>query len=435
MNVIYRKYGSFLLAFLLAATFAVAQDNPSEATEKQIQRLREEIARLQSEIDQTSKSEQTLQGKVTDLTRKIELKRKLSLELKQALALSKGKVKTSQSKSEIAKQEFSRAAGRAETAEQRLLHLREILREQAIHLYQYNRTPFWAKLLSGESLSNLLRKQRYVSIVGRAEGNAIAGISSQRRLFQSEAQELSQIHQQYRSELNRYMSEYNKQKKLQESAADQEQQLLADAAKQRKQIEQLRTDRSKKEELLRERQQAIAQIESIISRSIAARDRQSKEPTTTKPKPTASRQGTKQTPRPVPTASATRGAFAWPVKGPVVTRFGWQQGGAYGTTTESPGIEVKADRGTPVAAAAGGVVAQVTWLRGFGTTVILEHSGGTYTVYSHLGTASVDNGDVVNRGETIGTIGESEPGTNPTLHFEVWHRRAKQDPLNWLEPR
>ena len=69
----------------------------------------------------------------------------------------------------------------------------------------------------------------------------------------------------------------------------------------------------------------------------------------------------------------------------------------------------------------------------YGTTVIVQHGGGDYSVYGSLGRADVRRGAQVRRGQAIGTVGAADPDLGPHLHFEI--RRAKGvavDPLEWL---
>ena len=63
------------------------------------------------------------------------------------------------------------------------------------------------------------------------------------------------------------------------------------------------------------------------------------------------------------------------------------------TTTENPGIDIKGRPGSSIKAVMGGVVTTITYIRGYGTTIIIDNGGGFYTVYSHVTNiqTSVDN--------------------------------------------
>ncbi|MFM7144677.1 MAG: murein hydrolase activator EnvC family protein [Alphaproteobacteria bacterium] len=121
--------------------------------------------------------------------------------------------------------------------------------------------------------------------------------------------------------------------------------------------------------------------------------------------------------------------FAWPIDGPVSSKFGPRG------RTHHDGIDIAVPRGTPVHAAAGGVVIFTGELRGYGNTVIVEHPSGLTTVYAHLASVSPATGARVRRGETIGTVGETGRTTGPNLHFEVRRNRIARDPLAFLPER
>ncbi len=126
-----------------------------------------------------------------------------------------------------------------------------------------------------------------------------------------------------------------------------------------------------------------------------------------------------------------KGNLRWPVSaGSIVARFGPQQHPTLRTVTYNTGIDIAVDAGTPVSAVAGGEVATINWLPGYGNLIILNHQNGYRTVYTHLGEISVVQGQRVAEGALIGTSGDSLDG--PRLHFELWKDREKQNPELWL---
>lgn len=93
------------------------------------------------------------------------------------------------------------------------------------------------------------------------------------------------------------------------------------------------------------------------------------------------------------------------------------------------GIDFSAPYGTPVVAAASGDVIisrPIGWNGGYGTYVVINHSNGTQTLYSHLGGIIVSQGSSVVQGQVIGYSGSTGKSTGPHLHFEV---RGAQNPF------
>lgn len=75
----------------------------------------------------------------------------------------------------------------------------------------------------------------------------------------------------------------------------------------------------------------------------------------------------------------------------------------------------------------------ITYLRGFGTTLIIDHGDGYYTVYAHLGDVWIRPTEEVEAGRVIGSVGSSGGTAEPVLHFQVWHKRTKENPARWLK--
>jgi murein DD-endopeptidase MepM/ murein hydrolase activator NlpD len=97
------------------------------------------------------------------------------------------------------------------------------------------------------------------------------------------------------------------------------------------------------------------------------------------------------------------------------------------------GIDVLADEGTAVrAAAAGKVIFAGQGPEEYGLTVIVWHSGRWTTTYSYLSKITVKEGDPVGAGERIGLIGETGLAEEPQLHFEIRRNKIAQDPARYL---
>jgi murein DD-endopeptidase MepM/ murein hydrolase activator NlpD len=122
-------------------------------------------------------------------------------------------------------------------------------------------------------------------------------------------------------------------------------------------------------------------------------------------------------------------AFAWPVRGRILARYGPQDGGRH-----NDGINIAAPRGAPFLAAENGVVAYVgSELKGYGQLVLVKHADGWVTAYAHADTVAVRLGETVRRGQAIGRIGETGAVDQPQLHFEIRKGTNAVDPLQMLE--
>lgn len=126
-----------------------------------------------------------------------------------------------------------------------------------------------------------------------------------------------------------------------------------------------------------------------------------------------------------------RGDLAWPVTGPVVSRFGRSNAGRFGTAIVRNGIEVAAAEGTGARAVHEGRVAYAAPFAGFGVLVIVDHGDSAFSLYGHLSEATVATGTIVKAGDTVGRVGLA-PAGEAALYFEVRIDGRPVDPLQWL---
>jgi len=124
--------------------------------------------------------------------------------------------------------------------------------------------------------------------------------------------------------------------------------------------------------------------------------------------------------------------FIWPLLGDVVSGFGWRIHPVLGTWHHHNGIDIDVPEGTVVHAAASGNVYFTGDQEGYGTTVILEHPDGFYTIYGHLSVVYVHQGQFVEVGQQIAESGNTGISSGPHLHFEIRNGEFPVDPLRYL---
>ncbi|MGE4312678.1 MAG: murein hydrolase activator EnvC [Pseudobdellovibrionaceae bacterium] len=118
-----------------------------------------------------------------------------------------------------------------------------------------------------------------------------------------------------------------------------------------------------------------------------------------------------------------------PVQGNIASGFGPKA-----DTLQNDGINIVAVRGAPVRAAENGVVIYAGEdLASYGKLILVKHEGGLVTAYAHQDKFLVTKGQVVNRGQTIGTVGSSGNVQTPQLHFEVRKGSKPVNPTTYLE--
>lgn len=116
----------------------------------------------------------------------------------------------------------------------------------------------------------------------------------------------------------------------------------------------------------------------------------------------------------LPEGSPSFNGYIWPSKGELTSGYGWRWGRMHA------GIDIAADIGTPIFAAADGVIEFSGWNSGgYGNLVEIRHPDGSMTRYAHLNATLVQDGQKVKQGEQIGEMGSTGYSTGPHLHFEV----------------
>jgi len=129
------------------------------------------------------------------------------------------------------------------------------------------------------------------------------------------------------------------------------------------------------------------------------------------------------------------GKLSWPVEGRIINKFGSIRNPETGTVTENVGIDIQASSGTKVESVLDGVVSTITYIRGHGNIVIIDHGGGFSTVYAHIEKIKVSENEYVQMGNSIATVAVPAAGSIAKLHFEVWGNQEKLNPEKWLASR
>ena len=119
--------------------------------------------------------------------------------------------------------------------------------------------------------------------------------------------------------------------------------------------------------------------------------------------------------------------------GSLGSSFGWRVDPITGQSALHTGLDFQADPGTPIIAAAGGVVITQEYHPAYGNLVEVDHGNDLVTRYAHASAVFVRQGDLVKRGQKIAEVGSTGRSTGPHLHFEVLVQGIPQDPQKFLD--
>lgn len=112
--------------------------------------------------------------------------------------------------------------------------------------------------------------------------------------------------------------------------------------------------------------------------------------------------------------------------------FGWRIDPLNGRSALHTGLDFPSPRGTPILAAAGGVVVTQQYHPEYGNMVEVDHGNEVISRYAHSSRVLVKKGDIVRRGQKIAEVGTTGRSTGPHLHFEVLVQGVFQDPQKFL---
>lgn len=126
------------------------------------------------------------------------------------------------------------------------------------------------------------------------------------------------------------------------------------------------------------------------------------------------------------------GSFLWPCSGPITSGYGWRVHPVFGTRRYHSGLDIGVDTGTPIHAAANGVIVYSGWMGGYGYAIMIDHGGGLVTIYAHNSRLAVSEGQHVAQGQLVAYAGSTGYSTGPHCHFEVRLHGEVVNPLNYL---
>ena len=379
------------LAFALpVAASAQSAEARIRAQREELDRIRRERADLESRMANLRGNVHELQEEVANLDRQREATERVIQTLDRQLAAITTEVDQTTSRVDKAEREL---AGRRSSLERRLVDI-------------YKRGPLYSAeaLLTARSFGELVARYKYLH-----------ELATQDRVLVTRVQILRDQVFRQRADLVRLRSAVEENRMDKQVEEDRLARLRGERTTNLRQVE-----RSAQQIL--DRLAALRASESKLTNVIASIESDRRRSAATRP----------NAPRETSTLrTSDLGRLDWPVDGTVLYRFG-RVVNPNNTTTRWNGIGIAAVTGTPVRAVAPGNVVSVGQLGTYGLTVIVQHGAGDYSVYASLNNASVRTGSTIRKGDTIGTVGTSDPDLRPHLHFEIRPQGRAVDPESWL---
>ena len=378
-----RRSSLYLLAFL----FFYGLQLDAASVNKDLEGIKRKIERERQGINQVRKREGSVLQALGKIERDLEKKTKDLNAANSKLASILG------------------AMQQKETEAQRLRisldQRRELLMKRAVALYRWHRGGGPFVLLSGEvPLGVLLQRKHYLE----------ATVFFDRELVEKLNDEVT-YQENVKRELAHKKEELSQQRRL---LAEVQDSVRKDGEKKKQLLASLRQEKDGRVRALKELEQAALRLQKMIEEM--------------------SRRGVGKVPElPAGTGlDAMRGKLEWPVRGQVTGGFGKTKHPEFATEVFRKGIDIEAPIGEEIRAVEKGRVVFAERFSGYGKMVIIDHGERYFSVYAHLSEILKKTGDAVQRGETLGTVGDSDSLAGSRLYFEMRKDGKSIDPLPWF---
>lgn len=370
------------LALLAAATPALAEQ---QVTPGQIKALKEEIADIDDWLADAEEDRSSLERQLAGLEQEIGRLTRERRELREQAREQQQRL------TELGEEE----AELTRTLESQ----RDSLKKQIRAAWMEGDAPAVKVLLNEINPDKIARTMTYYEYLSRDTVERLEAFAANLRQLKETQRQVSAGRVRL-AELEQNVAD--RQQQLNNSKSEREQTLAAlkaDISDRRNERQELEADRKRLEKLLKEVEEAIANI-----------------PTPNESDPFGS----------------LRNKLPWPAEGKVVNSFG--ESYASGKLRYN-GLLINTKEEGDIKAVHYGRVVFANWLRGFGLMTILDHGDGYMTLYGHSSSLYTSPGDWVEAGEAIAQAGRTGGTDDPAVYFEVRHNGKPDNPRRWLGNR
>ena len=381
-----------LVFFLFSIGFLFAQEKNFEEeiehTEKQIQLLQASIKKNNEEIQKVTSQEKTT-SQLLSITRK-------------NIKDSRNLITAYDKKLNLYSLQLTNLQNAVDKNNKEIVTIKDNYKERSINIYKKKNTKMNSSIFTANSLSQAVYRIKYYNILSNINQEMLDKLKTTQFYNEKKKIEIKQLLNNVNSDKKSKENELNsldQKKKYQEELLirlqKEKQSIQAEITKQNTQInalEQLRkTILEQKKQYDTEQLDKLKKIKSNIKEF--------------------------------------KGKLIWPVDGKIVKGFGPQWNSKLNTTLHNPGVDITANPTASVRSVFDGLVTTITFISGYGTTVIVDHDDGYFTVFTHLDNLLVTKNMLVKEGQKIGFISKE----SQVVHFEIWGNNQTLNPKEWLK--
>lgn len=277
---------------------------------------------------------------------------------------------------------------------------KKYLRERLRILYKQQYGNYALSLISAKDYQDLIRRSKYISLAAYQDSRIVG---------------------EYRNKLTKIISKKKDMEALQstlrknkEVAQKKNKALHIDRTNKDKLLAAIRSKRSTYEKIIKELEKSSRKLQSLIQKLEK-----------------------RSIPRSVRGKGirASRGQLPWPVNGKVLIPFGKYKDPKFKITVFKNGVELGASPGETPKAVASGRVVYADWFKGYGLLLIINHGNGYHSLYGNLSEIFHKTGDIINKANAVGIVGNSRMLNVPALYFEIRYKGKPVNPAKWLKKK
>ena len=380
-----------LVFFLFSIGFLFAQEKNFEEeiehTEKQIQLLQASIKKNNEEIQKVTSQEKTT-GQLLSITRK-------------NIKDSRNLITAYDKKLNLYSLQLTNLQNAVDKNNKEIVTIKDNYKERSINIYKKKNTKMNSSIFTANSLSQAVYRIKYYNILSNINQEMLDKLKTTQFYNEKKKIEIKQLLNNVNGDKKSKENELNsldKKKKYQEKLLiklqKEKQSIQTEITKQNTQINAL--EQLRKTILEQKKQYDIEQLDQL--KKIKSNIKEFK------------------------------GKLIWPVDGKIVKGFGPQWNSKLNTTLHNPGVDIAANPTASVRSIFDGLVTTITFIAGYGTTVIIDHDDGYFTVFTHLDNLLVTKNMLVKEGQKIGFISKE----SQVVHFEIWGNNQTLNPKEWL---
>ena len=381
-----------LVFFLFSIGFLFAQEKNFEEeiehTEKQIQLLQASIKKNNEEIQKVTSQEKTT-GQLLLITRK-------------NIKDSRNLITAYDKKLNLYSLQLTNLQNAVDKNNKEIVTIKDNYKERSINIYKKKNTKMNSSIFTANSLSQAVYRIKYYNILSNINQEMLDKLKTTQFYNEKKKIEIKQLLNNVNGDKKSKENELNsldKKKKYQEK-------LLVELQKEKQSIQ---------EEITKQNTQinALEQLRKTILEQKKQYDTEQ----------------LNQLKKIRSNIKEFKGKLIWPVDGKIVKGFGPQWNPKLNTTLHNPGVDIAANPNASVRSVFDGLVTTITFISGYGTTVIVDHNDGYFTVFTHLDNLLVTKNMLVKEGQRIGFISKE----SQVVHFEIWGNNQTLNPKEWLK--